>query len=219
MEAIQRQMVTADWMSLIVLLSLLCLVFAKALSYNRFLNFLILPFNNKYLILNNKKGKLHSGFHISMSLFQLMNLSLFGYFAILALVPAASRWDGLFVFWMVLGGLLAFTLVKAGIQLLGGYLFEAQTAVSFLIFQKWSYFNYSSLCLFLANLLLIYLWPQAKALLFAGFILMLVVNIIGAINILKMHQMFVSTRFFYFILYLCALEIAPLLIIYNLVNA
>ena len=217
MEAMDRYISSTDWISLIFLISLLCLVFAKTIFYSRFFNFLILPFNNKYVILNNKKGKLLSGFHLAFSLFQLLNLALFGYFCILAFVPDAAQWDGLFVFWLVLGGLLAFTLTKVGVQLLGGSLFEIGPLISSLVFQKWSYLNYSSLVVLPVNLLIAYLFPDGTALVIIGIVLILAVNLIGWINLLKMHQSLISSTLFYFILYLCALEIAPFLIVYNLV--
>ena len=49
MEAVERMVLSNDWITGILLLSLLCMVFAKELFYNRFLNFIILPFNNKYI--------------------------------------------------------------------------------------------------------------------------------------------------------------------------
>ena len=218
MEAVDRMVLSNDWITGILLLSLLCMVFAKELFYNRFLNFIILPFNNKYIFLYNKKGRLLSGFHLAFSLFQILNLSLFVYLGSLAW-GHESRWGSSFVYPVILGGLLAFILLKIGLQLTAGYIFDREKLVNSLIFKKISYLNYSTLVLFAANLLLTYLLPQSKAIVLAGFSLALLVNIIGWITILKMHQKYVSTHFFYFILYLCALEMAPLVIISYALNS
>ena len=218
MEAIERTVLSNDWITGILLLSLLCMVFAKELFYNRFLNFVILPFNNKYIFLYNKKGRLLSGFHLAFSLFQILNLSLFVYLGTLAW-EQESRWGSSFVFPVILGGLLGFILLKTGLQLIVGFIFEHENLVSSLIFKKISYLNYSTLVLFGANLLLTYLLPLSKAIVLAGFSLALLVNIIGWIAILKMNQKYVSTHFFYFILYLCALEIAPIVIISCVLNS
>ncbi len=218
MEAVERTVLSNDWITGILLLSLLCMVFAKELFYNRFLNFIILPFNNKYIFLYNKKGRLLSGFHLAFSLFQILNLSLFVYLGSLAW-GQESRWGSSFVYPVILGGILGFILLKIGMQLIAGYIFDREKLVSSLVFKKISYLNYSTLVLFAANLLLAYLLPQSKTIVLAGFSLALLVNIIGWITILKMHQKYVSTHFFYFILYLCALEIAPLVIISCVLNS
>lgn len=218
MEALERTVLSNDWITGILLLSLLCMVFAKELFYNRFLNFIILPFNNKYIFLYNKKGRLLSGFHLAFSLFQILNLSLFVYLGSLAW-GQESRWGSSFVYPVILGGILAFILLKIGMQLTAGYIFDREKLVNSLVFKKISYLNYSTLVLFAANLLLAYLLPQSKAIVLAGFSLALLVNIIGWITILKMNQKYLSTHFFYFILYLCALEIAPLVIISCVLNS
>ncbi len=212
MEALDRTVFSTDWITGILLLSLLCMVFAKELFYNRFLNFIILPFNNKYLFLYNKKGRLLSGFHLAFSLFQVLNLALF-------VVLGARAWGeevprgATLSFAIILGGLLAFTLLKIGLQLAIAHLFERVQLISSLIFKKISYLNYSTLVLFGANLLLTYLLPNSKTLVLGGILGALMVNSIGWFTILKMNQKYLSSHFFYFILYLCALEIAPLVII------
>ncbi|RZW43832.1 MAG: DUF4271 domain-containing protein, partial [Flavobacteriaceae bacterium] len=54
MEPILRDSTNVDWITIIILSSILFLVLAKILFYSRFLNFVILPFNNKYIFLYNK---------------------------------------------------------------------------------------------------------------------------------------------------------------------
>ena len=218
MEAVERTVLSNDWITGILLLSLLCMVFAKELFYNRFLNFIILPFNNKYIFLYNKKGRLQNGFHLAFSLFQILNLSLFVYLGSLAWWQE-TRWGTSFVFPTILVALLVFILLKTGLQLITGYIFDRDKLVKSLIFKKISYLNYSTLILFVANLLLTYLLPQSKAIVLAGFGLAVLVNIVGWITILKMYQKYLSSHFFYFILYLCALEIAPLVIISSVLNS
>ena len=131
----------------------------------------------------------------------------------------AENWGTSFVFPTILVALLVFILLKTGLQLITGYIFDRDKLVKSLIFKKISYLNYSTLVLFAANLLLTYLLPQSKTIVLAGFGLALLVNIVGWITILKMYQKYLSSHFFYFILYLCALEIAPLVIISFVLNS
>ncbi|MBC2837911.1 DUF4271 domain-containing protein [Robiginitalea sp. SC105] len=212
MEAIDRYIASNDWITGILLLALVCLVFSRGMFFNKFENFIILPFNNKYVVLYNKKGRLVSGFHIALSIFQVLNLALFIYLGGLAFA-GEGRWGTLFLFPVILGGLLAFTFLKIGIQLLGGYIFSSEKLAASMVFSKLSYLNYSALLIFTANLLLTYLLPGSRVVAGVGVFLLLAINAIGWITVLKIHQKEIASHFFYFILYLCALEIAPFLII------
>ena len=81
MEAILRNEYTVDWITIILFSSIFFMVLAKTTFYSRFLNYIILPFNNKYIFLYQKKDKLFNWFSIFFSIFQLLNSSLFLYFA------------------------------------------------------------------------------------------------------------------------------------------
>lgn len=218
MEAVDRIMPTLDWISAIFLLSLVCLVFAKGWFYPRFMNFIILPFNNRYVVLYNKKGRLSIGFHMAFSLLQVLNLSLFAYLGASGLLGERMM-ENAFLFPIILGGILLFTLLKIGLQWAGGYIFHMEKLFRTAVFHKMSYLNYSSLVLFGANLLLAYLLPGSTFLIALAAVLFLTINIIGWIGLLKLFQNTIANHLFYFILYLCALEIAPLLIVSNLIKA
>jgi hypothetical protein len=217
MEALDRVLRNNDWITLIFVTSLILLVFGRAFFPSRFQNFTILPFNNKYIFLYNKKGRLTHGFHVAMSLFMFLNLSLFVVFTGAALFNAGLTPGGSLL--LVSGaGLLVYFLLKIGMQLGGGLILEFSKITSSLVFKKMTYLNYSAFVMFAANLLLGYVIPNSKTVLFAGISLILAINIIGWISILKIHQKLIATHLFYFILYLCTLEFAPFLIIANLLN-
>ncbi len=217
MEALERTLQSNDWITAIFLLSLLCLVFARAFFFSRFQNFMILPFNNKYIFLYNKKGRLTHGFHLAMSLFLFLNLC--GYLNLTArgLFHMEMRPDGTALL-LTGGGLLLFFAAKLLLQLAGGSILEFPGLSASLIFKKMTYLNYSGLVMFVANLLLGYVLRDSKVVIFTSLLLILSVNLIGWISILKIHQKLIASHIFYFILYLCTLEIAPFLIISNLLK-
>ena len=217
MEVIQRVVPTNDWITLIFAMSLLLLVFARAFFLNRFQTFIILPFNNKYIFLYNKKGRLTHGFHIALSLFMFLNLSLFCVLAAPVLFDTELSPEASLLL-VCGGGLLIYFLLKIGMPLLGGLILEFNKISSALIFNKMTYLNYSALVMFIANLLLGYVVRDSKAIVLASISLILLINCIGWISILKIHQKLIASHLFYFILYLCTLEFAPFLIIANLLN-
>jgi uncharacterized membrane protein len=81
------------------------------------------------------------------------------------------------------------------------------------VFSKISYLNYSGIIIAVANILLIYITPLSKTTIYVVLALVFLINGIGITKLLKNHQKALFPFFVYFILYLCALEIAPLVLI------
>jgi hypothetical protein len=109
-------------------------------------------------------------------------------------------------------------LVKVALQLGNGFIFNANKTISELIFKKLSYLNYSALIMFVANTLLCYVFKESEVVVYTASFLILLINAIGWVTLLRNHQNFLAANFFYFILYLCALEIAPFVIIGSYLN-
>ena len=214
MEPVQRVINNIDWITAIIFSSILFMVIAKNLFYQRFLNFIILPFNNKYIFMYNKKDKLLNWFNIFFTLFQLLNFSLFIYLASNILSNSESDQYPV-VFSIILGFLLLFLFGKILLQMGSGFVFNNNKIISEFIFKKLSYLNYSSIIMLASNIIITYVLTDSKIVVFASIFLIVVVNVIGWITIIKNYQKLISSYFFYFILYLCALEIAPFVIIVN----
>jgi hypothetical protein len=214
MEPVERVINNIDWITVIIFSSVLCIVIAKNLFYNRFLNFMILPFNNKYIFMYNKKDKLINWFNIFFTIFQLLNFSLFIYLASSILSNSENDHYPM-VFLIILGFLLIFLFGKIFLQIGSGFVFNNNKIITEFIFKKLSYLNFSSIIMLVANIILTYVLNDSKIVVYASIFLIVVVNVIGWITIIKNYQKIISSYFFYFILYLCALEIAPFVIIAN----
>lgn len=201
-----------DWITILIFLSLLFVVLAKGVFYTRFLNFIILPFNNKYIFMYNKKEKLLNWFNLFFALFLIINFSLFLYIGRNILFEP-TPYSAIVVYPLILGALVLFLFIKLALQMGNGLIFGTQKTITEVIFKKLSYFNYSGLIMFVANVILTYIAIGSKVVFYVAFLLILLVNVIGWITILRNHQKFITSNFFYFILYLCALEIAPFIFI------
>ncbi|MDO6515769.1 DUF4271 domain-containing protein [Zobellia uliginosa] len=212
MEPILRTAGTADWITIILIGSILFLVLAKGLFYSRFLNFIILPFNNKYIFMYSKKERLMNWFHIFFTIFQVINFALFIFLARQILREST---DDIYPFMypIILACLLGFIVVKIILQLGNGFIFGSIKTIGELIFKKLSYLNYSGIIMFLANVILAYVAQGSKTVVYVAILLILLINVIGWVTVLRNHQKFITNYFFYFILYLCALEISPFVII------
>lgn len=212
MNPVLRTIESLDWITLVLFGSLLFVVIAKQLYYSRFLNFIVLPFNNKYIFMYNKKERLLNWFHILFTIFQIINTALFLFFVFknLALIKIL---DAPFIFPLILVGLFLLLAVKITLQLANGAIFDSQSIFSEIIFKKMSYMNYGGIVLFLANLFLTYISINPNIVIFTAIFLFMSVNTIGWVLVLKNYQNLIASYIFYFILYLCTLEIAPLVII------
>ena len=214
MEPIGRAIQSIDWITVTLIVSLLFMVIAKSLFYGRFLNFIILPFNNKYIFMYNKKDRLLNGFQIFFTLFQVSNFALFIYLGSILLFETDSRPSPL-AYLLVLGALLGFLFAKIVVQLANGFVYNNEKVITELIFKKLSYLNYSGLVMFLANVILTFVLKDSLSVFYIALFLIVAINVVGWITLIKNHQKLITSHFFYFILYLCALEIAPLVIILN----
>ncbi len=212
MNPVYKAVESLDWMTLVLFFSMVVLALGKYLFQNKFLNFMILPFNNKYVMLYHKKGRLLNWFHLLLTVFQLVNLSLFIFLAHKAFY-ATSESNQLSFFFIIIGGLLLFQVLKLLLQLAKGFVFNTFDLVSELLFNKTSYLNHSSLVMFTANVVLVYIFKDSKIMIYIAFILIVAINAIGLVKLVKNHQKAIISNFVYFILYLCTLEIAPLIIV------
>ena len=135
MEFELRNFSNTDWITIIIVSSLFLIVIAKELFTNRFLNFIILPFNNKYVFLYNKKDRLFNWFNLFVTGFQLLNTSLFVYLCFTAVfAPKLATYPYSYV--LILAGVVLFIILKILVQLGNGYVFSNSKFISEIIFKK-----------------------------------------------------------------------------------
>ncbi len=212
-----RTIIGADWLTLILVGSLVLLTVGKYFFKTTFSAYLILPFNNKYLTLNKKKGRLFSWFHMLLTLFQLSNIAVFGFLVYNSLISQNS-WSFPVTFFLILAVLVLFLISKIILQFGVGYFFENYAVVTDLIFEKLTFFNYSGLVAFCGNLILIYVLPDSKTVVYTTIGLIFLINLIGLFNVVRIHQKLILGNILYFILYLCTLEISPLVLLGSFLN-
>lgn len=90
--------------------------------------------------------------------------------------------------------------------------------MDYYIFQKISYRSFVSLFVLLASVFLVYSLQPSRAILLGIGLIVLLSNVIALIIIYRRNQNLLVANWFYFILYLCALEIAPYIILYKLIT-
>jgi hypothetical protein len=113
-----------------------------------------------------------------------------------------------------------------GVFVLSKFLIEKIIATTFNIdefveqfnLQKVSYRTFIGIVLLPINVFLFYNDKTSNTLIFSIIVVILSINLLTYLVSLKIYQNLLIGKLFYFILYLCALEIAPYYFIYDLIT-
>lgn len=207
-----RETVSKDWASLLFVLCLVLVTLLKTFFETRFNEFIRLSINDKYLKIYKDSSNLLDWFTIALFALQLISFTFFTQL-VLHSFGYVQKNDGV-------AFIQIFTLLSAFI--LSKYLIEKIIAASFAIGEFIASFN-----LYKINyraLIGLFLLPVSAIFFFNTFSLsvfiyifismLLFFSILTYLKALKAHQSLIIPKLFYFILYLCALEIAPYYFIY-----
>ena len=208
-----RNIVSNELFTVLLVLGLVIVAIAKLTSPKRFEDFILVLGNNKYLKIYARDQKFFDKFDGLLFVNLILSLSVFCFIIYQYLTKTEQiPLDTLLKVAFVIG---VFILIKVLIERLIASLFEIDKLVDEYLFQKITYKNYLGILLLPVNALILFTFTPTLTFFYVITILLLIVNIIGIISSFKTHQSLIKNNLFYFILYLCALEIAPYIILYK----
>jgi len=217
LEALERYSISNDWLTVVIVLILLLMVVSKKLFENRFEDFISLFTSGKYLVIKSREHKALFGFNVIYLIIHILSISLllFIIYRIL-LTPDASETGVIFLRIFTAYGF--FVLLKITVEKIIANIFDIDDIAETYLFHKHTYRNFISILILPLTVLLIYTAFSGKSLLyFLGTIFLLGLSY-SLYNVVKKNQNLIGRNWFYFILYLCALEIAPYIILYKLIT-
>ncbi len=202
-----------DWAALLFVLCLVIVTVNKSISWVRFSEFIRLAYSDKYNKIYRDSSNLKDGFTVSMFFLQLIS---FSFFILLVLQQFGAQEKNSFILYIQ-----AFTFLS--VFILSKFLIEKIIATAFKIEEfneqfnllKVNYRTYLSLLLLPITIVLFYNPIKSHAFFWVLIILLFTLNVVTYIVALKLYQNLLLRKIFYFILYLCTLEIAPYYFIYN----
>ncbi|WP_242092055.1 DUF4271 domain-containing protein [Aestuariivivens sediminicola] len=208
-----REVSSNELYTLLLVCCLLIVAAAKLVSEKRFNDFIYIFTNWKYLKIYARDQKFFDKFDALL----FVNLIISGSLFIIIAYQHFNSISGtvINVLFKITVGLGSFFLIKVLLERLIGSLFEIDKIIDDYLFQKITYKNYLGMILLPINALLIYSIRPNNLLFYMIFGILLVVTFTGLITSFKRHQSLIKNNIFYFILYLCALEIAPCVILYK----
>jgi len=211
MDFILRNIDYNEHLTYLILGSLLILICIKQLYSYQFEEFLSTLTNGKYFILYDKKNKRKNLFNTLFHIFFAINVSTFIAITHKTLNPSIIL--DLYYFSFIFLFINCYFITK---YLIEKIVFETLDLNSVFItynFQRQTCINIISLFLFLVNIIFLYISTDSSVLLTyisIGFFFCL--YLISITIIILYNQKKFLKHWFYFILYLCALEISPFLI-------
>jgi hypothetical protein len=211
-----REVISNEWITILIVICITILTIVKFSYSKRFNDFLWIILNSNYLKIYFKDNKFIDNFNILLFANQIIGVFIFVYLISKNYINDLSI--DLIVSLKIIGVFIVLIFTKFFIELLIGWVFNINTLISSYLFQKMNYKNFIGIVLIPINMILVYAVEPTEKLIYGFLIGLLVLNFIGFLSTFKSYQKLILSNFFYFILYLCALEIGPYIILYKLFN-
>jgi len=206
-----------DWITFIFLIILSILTIEKFLFENRLPNTSFFFFKKKKLIsyFNKEKNIFLNLFQALFFIVQVLTISLLFYYLI-QFLGLEIAFTGLKLYTIIAIGISLYFAFRLIIGLFLAYIFNIKAIHKKISFEKINYLN--NLILWLLPMLVLTTYTkQFNNLIFKiTFIYFIFLLMIRYALLLKNNKKLIFNNLFYFILYLCALEIVPLVIILKL---
>jgi hypothetical protein len=201
-----------DWATILFVLSFATIAITKSAFENRFADFARLIYSDKYTNIYKDSSNLKSSFTISLFFVQIISLAFFIQLS-LAYFGYASKTDWI-LYIQIITLLVFFVLSKFLIEKIIATAFDIEEFIEQFNLQKVTFRTYIGLFILPINIILFYYDSISRNIFLFLIAILLIVNIITYLVSIKNHQNIIFGKLFYFILYLCALEIAPYYFMY-----
>ena len=205
-----------DWATYLFVFSFVLIAITKTAFETRFSEFLRILVSDKYIKVYKDTSHLMSGFTILLFIVQIISFSFFIQL-VLNFLGYVSKTDWV-IFIRIFTFFGIFVLSKFLIEKIVATIFNIEEFVEQFNLQKVSYRTFIGLLLLPINIYLFYNNTPSNILIYCTIVVILIINLFSYLISLKIYQNLLISKLFYFILYLCALEIAPYYFIYYLIT-
>ncbi|WP_411767227.1 DUF4271 domain-containing protein [Winogradskyella sp. A3E31] len=211
-----REFITYEWFTLCFVVSIIIITLTKYIYATRFNDFLFVVGNSKYLKIYSKDLKFIDLFDGLLFINLVFGLAIFSHIASNVLFQPVEFILGDFL--KLCLAISVILLVKTLLERLIGSIFDIDAIMDTYLFQKTTYKNFTGVLLLIFNLVLLYGITPSNFIIYALIGVIIIINGIGFMTSFKNHQNLLYRNFFYFLLYLCALEIGPYVILYKVIT-
>ncbi|MCF6349882.1 MAG: DUF4271 domain-containing protein [Flavobacteriaceae bacterium] len=207
-------LVTNNWITITFIFMIGLLVIANYFFERRFLKFRKLFYSKQYFVEYISITTVFHPFNILFLFFQV------SFYALLALKiveyfnPLMVK-NQLFLFLKLVFGILTFYIFRYFIGKVIALFFKLKKDYEVLSFMKFSYLSKIALILFPILILLHYFDFKNGILFLVLATCTIFLLLLKYLDLLRKNQKLIFSKLFYFILYICALEILPIVVVYK----
>jgi Domain of unknown function (DUF4271) len=204
-----------DWVTIILVGIFAILSITRYLYPKRFHEFLSLPLTDKFFKLQGKSYEIKHLFNALLLAVQVLSISLFIYLYLSITNPSLVE-ENQWLLIQIGTGYTVLVLVKFLSEKIIAYIFNVESIINRYLYEKLSYTSLISLLVLTGNIVFVFIIDPTKNVLITFATVMAGLYIISLISSFKRNWIIILRHFFYFILYLCTLEIVPYIILYRL---
>ena len=201
-----------DWATLLFVLAFAAVAITKSAYENRFSEFTRLIFSDKYVKIYRDVSHLKSSFTVALFFVQIVSYSFFIQLT-MHIFGYASKTDWI-LFIQIATFLTYFILTKYLIEKIIGTSFNIDEFVDLFNLQKATYRTYIGILILPLNAVLFYRDDISESVPLAIIGVSVCISMFSYFISIKTYQNTIISKLFYFILYLCTLEIAPYYFLY-----
>ena len=217
MQHLDRLYTSQDWITLLLLCCIIITTAVKIAYPLRFQEFLKLPLSNKYFFVFGKNDPVYHIFNVMLFIPQAICVALFVY-KVIAWQKPAMLLDIPFLYVKIIMSFIGFVVAKIILEKTIGIILNIENSIHQYVYQKLSYRNLMSVLFLILLFIVTYITPINKEITLVFCLVTAIVNSIALFYSYKTNGKLIITNFFYFILYLCALEISPYIILYKVLT-
>lgn len=204
-----------SWGNYLMIISLLLFVFILSYQSQRYAAFLKLPISDKYLRVYDEQP-LNSVFNGVNFILKIISFSFIPFFILTKF--HFEQYYNFNLYLQLFTILFVFNLAKILIEKIIFTVFDIEHLFEKILYNRFSYSNAFGLIILPINFIIFYNFKSPDFVFYIYFIIIFIAILFNYfISILQFFKLLL-THHIYFILYICALEIAPMVFIYHLVT-
>ena len=210
-----RDYILFDGFTIIILLNIIIVTIAKTLNNSKFKQFLLIYLNNSFLKFSSNDNSFLSSFNSLLNVNYIISLSVYISILISYNLHGFNNNFEISIFFTTLIFIIAFIYTKYLIEILIGWAFNIRKFVVSFNLQKNSFNKLIGIIMILLNSFAIYSFPNSVIFTNISIFLVISLYLIGLYKVIRLNDNLILSNMFYFILYLCTLEIVPILFFIN----
>ncbi len=209
-----RDILLKDTFTVIILSLIIIITLIKYNNHKKFNSLLKIFWNSSYLKKYKYEKITYSLFDYLLQMNFIISLGLFAF--IFSIVYNGNSLAFNFLeFINIIQIIITFLVLKNLAEILISWVFNTQWLTKLYLNEKINYNSLIGLIILPINILILYFFNPSINTLFIFTCIILLLKLTAYINSFILHQKTIKKSWFYFILYLCTLEIIPYLLLYN----